>query len=58
MGRTKAHYTHNQQGERTMRQRPSRIIALALGLLGLFGCAGERPDNLGAQDALLVPCPR
>ena len=41
-----------------MRQRPSRIIALALGLLGLFGCAGERPDNLAAQDGLLVPCPR
>ena len=41
-----------------MRQRPSRIIALALSLLGLFGCAGERPDNLGAQDGLLVPCPR
>ena len=41
-----------------MRQRPTRIIALAFGLLGLFGCAGERPDNLGAQDGLLVPCPR
>ena len=41
-----------------MRQRPRRIIALALGLLGLCGCAGERPDNLGAQDGLLVPCPR
>ena len=41
-----------------MRQRPTRIIALAFGLLGLFGCAGERPDTLGAQDGLLVPCPR
>ena len=41
-----------------MRLRPTRITALALGLLGLFGCAGERPDNLGAQDGLLVPCPR
>ena len=41
-----------------MRLRPTRITALALGLLGLFGCAGERPDNLAAQDGLLVPCPR
>ena len=41
-----------------MRLRPTRITALALGLLGLFGCAGERPNNLGAQDGLLVPCPR
>ena len=41
-----------------MRQRPGRIIALTLGLLSLCGCAGERPDNLGAQDGLLVPCPR
>jgi uncharacterized protein (DUF1499 family) len=40
-----------------MRQRPRRIIALALGLLGLFGCAGEQPDNLGVQDGLLAPCP-
>ena len=41
-----------------MRLRPTRITALALGLLGLFGCAGEQPNNLGAQDGLLVPCPR
>ena len=41
-----------------MRLRPTRITALTLGLLGLFGCAGERPNNLGAQDGLLVPCPR
>ena len=40
-----------------MRLRPTRITALALGLLGLFGCAGEQPNNLGAQDGLLVPCP-
>jgi uncharacterized protein (DUF1499 family) len=30
---------------------------MALGLLGLAGCAGERPNNLGARAGLLAPCP-
>ena len=30
---------------------------MALGLLGLAGCAGERPDDLGAREGLLAPCP-
>ena len=30
---------------------------MAIGLLGLAGCAGDRPDNLGAKDGLLAPCP-
>lgn len=30
---------------------------MALGLLGLIGCAGERPNNLGAREGLFVPCP-
>jgi len=31
---------------------------MALGLLGLAGCAGERPNNLGAREGMLAPCPR
>jgi uncharacterized protein (DUF1499 family) len=30
---------------------------MALGLLGLIGCAGERPDNPGAREGILAPCP-
>jgi len=30
---------------------------MALGLLGLIGCAGERPRNLGAREGILAPCP-
>lgn len=30
---------------------------MALGLLGLIGCAGERPNNLGAREGVLAPCP-
>lgn len=30
---------------------------MALGVLGLVGCAGERPDNLGAKEGILTPCP-
>lgn len=30
---------------------------MALGLLGLIGCAGERPNNLGARGGILAPCP-
>jgi uncharacterized protein (DUF1499 family) len=34
-----------------------RIIAMTIGLLGIMGCAGERPNNLGARDGLLAVCP-
>jgi len=34
-----------------------RIIMMTLGLLGFLGCAGERPNNLGARDGLLAACP-
>jgi uncharacterized protein (DUF1499 family) len=34
-----------------------RIVLMALGLLSLAGCAGERPNNLGAREGLLAPCP-
>lgn len=30
---------------------------MSIGLLGLIGCAGERPSNLGAKDGLLAGCP-
>jgi len=30
---------------------------MAIGLLGLAGCAGERANNLGAQDGALSACP-
>lgn len=34
-----------------------RIIIMAIGLLGMLGCAGERPQNLGTKDGLLPACP-
>ncbi|GAC1468521.1 MAG: hypothetical protein PVSMB11_04170 [Desulfuromonadaceae bacterium] len=34
-----------------------RIIVMTIGLLGIAGCAGERPNNLGATDGLLTACP-
>lgn len=30
---------------------------MTLGLLGLLGCAGERPQNLGAKGGVLAACP-
>lgn len=30
---------------------------MSIGLLGLVGCAGERPNNLGAQGSFLTACP-
>lgn len=30
---------------------------MTIGLLGIMGCAGERPQNLGTRDGLLVACP-
>lgn len=32
-------------------------IMLLMGLLGWIGCAGQRPTDIGVQDARLVPCP-
>lgn len=34
-----------------------RIIIMAIGLLGMIGCAGDRPHNLGTKDGLLLACP-
>ena len=30
---------------------------MTIGLLGLLGCAGERPNNLGARGGMLAACP-
>jgi len=30
---------------------------MTIGILGILGCAGERPGNLGARDGLLSACP-
>lgn len=30
---------------------------MTIGILGMMGCAGERPNNLGAQGNLLAACP-
>lgn len=30
---------------------------MTIGLLGMLGCAGERPINLGVKDGLLAACP-
>ena len=34
-----------------------RIFLISIGLLGLWGCAGERPTNLGVRDGWLTACP-
>ena len=40
-----------------MKTLVGRIVVMAIGLLGLVGCAGESPNNLGAKSGLLAPCP-
>lgn len=30
---------------------------MTFGILGFFGCAGERPTNLGAREGFLAACP-
>lgn len=30
---------------------------MTIGLLGILGCAGERPTNLGAREGALASCP-
>jgi uncharacterized protein (DUF1499 family) len=40
-----------------MHTSTGRIIIMAIGLLGMVGCAGERPQNLGSKDGLLSACP-
>ena len=40
-----------------MRTTTGRIIVITIGLLGIVGCAGERPNSLGAREGLLAACP-
>jgi uncharacterized protein (DUF1499 family) len=40
-----------------MKRLTGRIVVMTLGLLGLAGCAGERPNNLGTREGILAPCP-
>ena len=40
-----------------MHTSTGRIFIMAIGLLGMVGCAGERPQNLGSKDGLLSACP-
>jgi len=34
-----------------------RILIITIGFLGMVGCAGERPNNLGSKGGLLLACP-
>jgi uncharacterized protein (DUF1499 family) len=40
-----------------MNAETGRIIIMTIGLLGIAGCAGERPNNLGVRGGLLASCP-
>ncbi|WP_448874889.1 DUF1499 domain-containing protein [Desulfobulbus propionicus] len=40
-----------------MKKLTGRMVGMTLGFLGLIGCAGKRPHNLGARMGLLAPCP-
>jgi len=39
-----------------MRTITERIFIMMIGLLGILGCAGDRPNNLGARGGLLAAC--
>jgi uncharacterized protein (DUF1499 family) len=40
-----------------MKTKGRAAILMTIGLLGMFGCAGERPNNLGAKGNVLAACP-
>jgi uncharacterized protein (DUF1499 family) len=40
-----------------MKTVSGRILFMSIGLLGMIGCAGERPKNLGVQGTTLAACP-
>jgi uncharacterized protein (DUF1499 family) len=40
-----------------MQSISGRNIAMTIGLLGVLGCAGERPNHLGERSGLLAACP-
>ena len=39
-----------------MRTITERVFIMTIGLLGVLGCAGERPNNLGARGGILAAC--
>ncbi len=40
-----------------MQKNMRKLFIMTIGLLGMFGCAGERPNNLGAKGNTLASCP-
>jgi uncharacterized protein (DUF1499 family) len=40
-----------------MKTLTGRAVVMAIGLLGITGCAGERPNNLGAKSGFFAACP-
>jgi uncharacterized protein (DUF1499 family) len=48
---------HFENREKMMRGLYGRITGMTIGLLGMIGCAGERPNNLGVTEGLLTACP-
>lgn len=40
-----------------MQNVAGRFLCMTIGLLGILGCAGERPTNLGAREGRLAACP-
>jgi len=47
----------NGDWKESMSAITGRIIGMTIGLLGIMGCAGERPNNLGAREGVLSACP-
>lgn len=45
------------EGKDAMKTSAGKIIVMSIGLLGILGCAGKRPGNLGARDGVLAACP-
>jgi uncharacterized protein (DUF1499 family) len=53
-------YQENQnQSQEVTLMNPKKILSLILcfATFGLWGCAGEQPDNLGIHQGRLAPCP-
>jgi uncharacterized protein (DUF1499 family) len=53
-------YQENQnQSQEVTLMNPKKILSLILcfATFGLWGCAGEQPDNLGINQGRLAPCP-
>jgi uncharacterized protein (DUF1499 family) len=58
--RERVWYQENQnQSQEVTLMNPKKILSLILcfATFGLWGCAGEQPDNLGINQGQLAPCP-